>query len=46
MGILPAIFLTEKLHNQKTGLDSWMREQESEVAVTPPAALNEESENA
>lgn len=28
LGILPAIFLAIKLHTQKTGLDSWMREQE------------------
>jgi hypothetical protein len=26
IGILPAIFLAIKLHNQKSGFDSWMRE--------------------
>ncbi|MBD1365252.1 hypothetical protein IDJ77_15660 [Mucilaginibacter sp. ZT4R22] len=28
LGILPAIFLAVKLHNQKTGFDSWMKEKE------------------
>nr|WP_294943706.1 hypothetical protein [uncultured Mucilaginibacter sp.] len=36
LGILPAIFLAIKLHNQKTGLDSWMREKEETVPLQDP----------
>jgi ABC-type phosphate transport system permease subunit len=35
LGILPAIFLAVKLHNQKTGFDSWMREKAS---ILPPVS--------
>jgi ABC-type phosphate transport system permease subunit len=41
LGILPAIFLAVKLHNQKTGFDSWMREK----AEIPSPVVNENSGN-
>ena len=43
LGILPAIFLAVKLHNQKTGLDSWMRDQEAAATVVTEETTSTET---